>query len=52
LQQLTVARLEQQKERLAQYAAQARFAIAQIVDRALIAQGGPSPSGGSDAIKR
>jgi hypothetical protein len=40
LQELAVAELERQKQRLAHYANQARFAVAQIYDRANLAQEG------------
>jgi hypothetical protein len=40
VQELAVAELERQKVRLAQYANQARFAVAQIYDRANLAQEG------------
>lgn len=40
VQDLAVAALEQQKERLAAYATQARFAVAQIYDRARVAKEG------------
>jgi tetratricopeptide (TPR) repeat protein len=47
VQNLAVAALEQQKERLASYGTQARFAVAQIYDRARLAREGsnatPSP---------
>jgi hypothetical protein len=46
LQELAVAKLQAQQERLDVYAAQARLAIAQILDRAQVAQG---PEGRSDA---
>ena len=43
VQELAVAELQRQKERLAVYATQARFAVAQLYDRAKLAQdaGGP-----------
>jgi chromosome segregation ATPase len=40
VQELAVADLVRQKERLAEYATQARFAVAQIVDRASLAREG------------
>ena len=38
VQELAVAELDQQKERLATYVTQARFAVAQLHDRAHLAQ--------------
>jgi hypothetical protein len=38
---LAIAELDQQKERLVAYTTQARFAVAQLYDRASLAQGGP-----------
>jgi len=40
LQELTVAQLLRQKERLAEYSSQARFAVAQLYDRASLDNGG------------
>jgi chromosome segregation ATPase len=40
VQELAVAELVKQKERLAAYVSQARFAVAQIYDRANLAKGG------------
>jgi hypothetical protein len=37
---LAIAELDQQKERLVAYTTQARFAVAQLYDRASLAQGG------------
>ena len=45
VQELAVAELLRQKERLAAYGTQARFAVAQIVDRASLAkEGGRAPA--------
>jgi hypothetical protein len=55
LQELAVARLQQQKARLVQYAAQARFAVAQLVDRAQaerVAGAGPATQEVTDARAR
>jgi uncharacterized protein YlxW (UPF0749 family) len=40
VQELAVAQLDKQKERIAAYVSQARFAVAQIYDRANLAKGG------------
>jgi hypothetical protein len=45
VQNLAVAALEQQKERLASYGTQARFAVAQIYDRARLARESNNASG-------
>jgi hypothetical protein len=45
VQNLAVAALEQQKERLASYGTQARFAVAQIYDRARLAKESSNASG-------
>jgi tetratricopeptide (TPR) repeat protein len=45
VQDLAVAALEQQKERLASYGTQARFAVAQIYDRARLAREGSHAAG-------
>ena len=47
LQDIAVAELEGQKQRLDLYAAQARMAIAQIMDRAQLAQHAGSPASGA-----
>jgi chorismate mutase len=56
VQQIAVAALEAQKERIAAYAAQARFAVAQLYDRAtVVSQGDRAPVGsvgGGDAPAR
>jgi hypothetical protein len=45
VQELAVAALLEQKERLAAYGTQARFAVAQIYDRASVArEGGRAPA--------
>jgi hypothetical protein len=44
LQDIAVAELEGQKERLEVYATQARLAIAQLLDRAQLAQAAPTPA--------
>ncbi|HTN50703.1 MAG TPA: tetratricopeptide repeat protein [Burkholderiaceae bacterium] len=43
VQELAVAELQQQKERLAEYGTQARFAVAQIVDRAAAKESNRAP---------
>ena len=48
VQQIVVAALQEQKERIAAYAAQARFAVAQLYDRATVG----SVQGGGDAPAR
>ena len=49
LQDIAVAELEGQKQRLDLYGAQARLAIAQILDRAQLAQRGDTPAVGAPA---
>jgi hypothetical protein len=53
VQGIAVAALTQQQERLAQYQTQARFALAQLYDRAnLSASAGTGAKEGSDAPRR
>jgi uncharacterized protein YukE len=53
VQGIAVAALSQQQERLAQYQTQARFALAQLYDRAnLSASAGTNAKEGSDAPRR
>jgi hypothetical protein len=51
-QELAVAALEQQKERLATYLTQARFAVAQIYDQAKRAKEAPKPEGAADGVSK
>jgi hypothetical protein len=52
LQEMAVAQLQAQQERLDAYAAQARLAIAQILDRAQLAQGSAQGAEGRSDAKR
>jgi tetratricopeptide (TPR) repeat protein len=52
VQELAVAALDHQKERLAVYTTQARFAIAQLYDRARMAKGGGATEAGADGAAK
>jgi hypothetical protein len=52
VQAIAVAELQGQQQRLAEYRTQARFALAQLVDRALMAQTGAADKGGAHAPSR
>jgi chromosome segregation ATPase len=52
VQAIAVAELQGQQQRLAEYRTQARFALAQLVDKALLAQTGSASKGGNDAARR
>jgi hypothetical protein len=52
VQALAIAELEGQQQRLAEYRTQARFAVAQLVDRAQLAKAGEPLKGGDDATRR
>jgi len=52
VQAIAVAELQGQQQRLAEYRTQARFALAQLVDRALTAQTGAADKGGANAPRR
>ena len=52
VQAIAVAELHGQQQRLAEYRTQARFALAQLVDRALMTQTGDATKGTNDAPRR
>jgi tetratricopeptide (TPR) repeat protein len=52
VQALAIGELQAQQQRLAEYRTQARFAVAQLVDRAQMAKAGEPLKGGDDATRR
>jgi hypothetical protein len=52
VQAIAVAELQGQQQRLAEYRTQARFALAQLVDKALLAQSGDADKKGTDNAAR